>query len=173
MKLKFMNYVLAGVLSISTLPVLAVDAVASAPLDCNVQKAQASANRNNIKQAFARGDGCTAGKLEVQNHAYIQSNLACFPNFKKDDYNLFHVMDKIDSRVESVPAGCSKPNGKVMVNHQKVKQALIKGDGCTAGKLQLETRRIVYDNQKCFVGYEKEVFRPFEAADKINDSKPE
>lgn len=173
MRFKFANCLIASVLSISTLSAFAVDAAASAPLDCSAQKTQVSANREKIKQAFAKGDGCAAGNLEVQNHTYIQSNIACFPNFKKDDYNLFHVMDKVDSRIESVPAGCTKQNGKVMVNHQKIKQALLKGDGCTAGKLQLETRRIVYDNQKCFSGYEKEIFKPFEAIDKINESKPE
>ena len=130
---------------------------------------QVNANRVKIKDAFVKGDGCSAGKLQVANHKVIQANLACFPNSKKGDWNLFHVFDDIDAQaLKNTDKSCDKVHDKIMNDHQKIKLSLTKGDGCSAGKLQSADHKVIKQNLACFPQYESDLFFVTNAAAKYD-----
>ena len=124
--------------------------VAAASPACTKAQSQLQAYRQQTIAAFKAKDACTLGKSGLQSHNLIQANLACFPKYAKGEYNLFHVFDKVDTSMITFPAGCETPRATVTGNNQKIKQALIKEDGCTAGKIELDSYNIVQANRTCF-----------------------
>ncbi len=147
-----------GILSCTTISTVYADTIPTttgASNACASIQAQVQAGRDIIKQAYAKGDGCTIGKQEIKNHSMIQANLTCFPNFKKNEYNLFHVMDDIDTSIESTASECDKDHALVLINHQKIKKALISGDGCTAGKLQIQNHNTIQAHLSCFPNFKR------------------
>jgi hypothetical protein len=142
-----MKKLLTSILALSALVVYADNIVYC---DEDVMN-QVAANHKKMDNAFAAGDGCTAGKMQVANHKIIDANIACFPNYKKGQFNVFHVMDEIDDDTfNNEDEQCEKARAKVMANHQKIKLALTKQDGCKAGKLELENHKTIQANLACF-----------------------
>lgn len=168
-----MKKLLSSLLCVCTISAFADET--PAPVICNGDVLnQVKTNHEGIFQAFKKGDGCTAGNLEIKNHQIIQDNLSCFPNYRKGDYNMFHIMDKLDATVytDTTPT-CDKARATVLSNHQKIKAALKKSDGCTAGKLQVQDHKIIIANMACFPSYKNDPYLVQRVAIKYDASAPE
>ena len=137
---------------------------------CANAKNQVNLNRQKISQSYQTGDGCGIGNMTIQTHNLIQDNLQCFPTYVKGEYKLFHVFDIIDTSIDTLPAGCDKPRAQVTGYNQNIKQALLKNDGCTAGKVELQAAKIIQANLRCFPRAEANPNNMFKAIDKINAS---
>lgn len=124
---------------------------------CTKALTQREAYRQKIIKSFHSGDACTMGNTSIQLHSLIQENLNCFPKYRKDGYNLFMVLDKTDTSLMTFPAKCDKPRAIITGNNQKIKQALLANDGCSAGKAELASYKLVQTNGECFV---KAIYSP-------------
>lgn len=152
-------------------PTTASAAIAASP-ECAKPQSQLQTYRQQILTAFKTQDGCTLGNAAIQSHDLIQANLACFPKHAKGEYNLFHVFDRVDTSIIAFPASCNTPRATVTGNNQKIKQAVIKKDGCTAGKLELDSYKIVQANRSCFPRAMTSPENFLKAVDTIDANKP-
>lgn len=129
-------------------PVITAPTVQSG--NCTKPTQMAQNNIEQIKAAFRSKDGCTLGKLQIDQYNLTQANLACFPGVPKGEYVLFKVFDKLDTSIDPVSQACTTPKAKVVANSQKIKAALLQKDACTAGNVELETLELIRANPSCF-----------------------
>lgn len=50
---------------------------------CESVRTQVKNNHDIIDKAYHSNDGCTMGKLMIQNRHLIESNMACFPKLEQ------------------------------------------------------------------------------------------